>query len=253
MIKFAARTLSVLAVSSLPLTATLAVTTSAAFAKGKPETAGKPENTSKPENTGKPDKPDKPADTGKDQSSPASAMKSLNSLKRNINGLMNSIDPKLEGFRSYLLANEALQDAETLLAIAKGEFDAANAEYKAAYDALDLSGHPGVDLAALQTTLDGLVAPDPETATEEEIAAYNQQVEDLTAAMETIETYQTEYKELDDAMAAVIEASAGTTEEDLLQAFVEAMHASGQTDFTVDDITDEMLALFQSHIDNYLN
>ena len=237
MIKFAARTLSVLAVSSLPLTATLAVTTSAAYAKGKPETAGKPENTGKPE--GK----------GKSQGNPASAMKSLNSLKRNINGLMNSSDPKMEGFRSYLLANEALQDAEALLAIAQGEFDAA----EAAYDALDLSGHPGVDLAALQTTLDGLVAPDPETATEEEIAAYNQQVEDLTAAMETIETYQTEYKELDDAMAAVIEASAGTTEDDLLQAFVEGMHASGQTDFTVDDITDEMLAQFQSHIDNYLN
>ena len=237
MMKLAARTLAALAVSSLPITATLAVTTSAAFAKGKPETAGKPENTGKPE--GK----------GKSQGNPASAMKSLNSLKRNINGLMNSSDPKMEGFRSYLLANETLQDAEALLAIAQGEFDAAEAEY----NALELSGDPDADLAALQTTLDGLVAPDPETATEEEIAAHNQQVEDLTAAIGTVETYITESDELGDAAAAVIEASAGTTEEDLLQAFVEAMHASGQTDFTVDDITDEMLALFQSHIDNYLN
>jgi hypothetical protein len=248
--KSATRLMAALAISSLPMasitTAAVVVSANAAFAAGKPDKAGKPES------AGKPDKAGKPASAGKSDKAggkEASARKGLNSLRRNINGLMNSSDPKMAGFRNYLLANEALAGVQDLFDVAQGEFDQA----KTNYDALELSGDTTADLAALQGELDGLVAPDPETATEEEINAYNAQVTTLTTAIATVQTYVTEEAELAIAAAELAEATKGTTEEDMLQAFVEAMHASGQTDFEIEDITDDMLEMFQSHIDNYLN
>jgi len=116
-----------------------------------------------------------------------------------------------------------------------------------------MSGDTTADLAALQGELDGLVAPDPETANEEEINAYNAQVTALTTAITTVQTFITEEAELAVAAADLAEATNGTTEEDMLQAFVEAMHASGQTDFEIDDITEDMLEMFQRHIDDFLN
>lgn len=233
-----------LAVSALPMTsiATTAVVISAEAALA----AGKPDKPGKPGNSGKPEKADK---SNRGNGGSASVMKGLNSLKRNINGLMNSSDPKMEGFRNYLLASEALIGAQDMFAIAQGEFDTAKTEY----DAMGLTGDAQADLTALQAELDGLVAPDPETATEDEINAYNAKVAELTGSIATVQTFITETTELEEAAAAVAEASAGASEEEMLQAFVDAMHASGQTDFTLDDITDDMLALFQKHIDNYLN
>ena len=236
------KTISAIAIASLPMasvsSAALVISADLAFAKGKPENTGKPAKAGKPEKAG-----------NGNSGAKASQMKGLNSLKRNINGLMNSSDPKVAGFRSYLLANEALAGYEDLLAIAQGEYDTALADY----EALGLTGDAEADLAGLNDALTNLAAPDPETATQEEIDAYNAQVAALTQSISTVETYLTESTELGDATQAVADATAGTTQEDLLQAYVEAMHASGQTDFTVDDITDDMLALFQKHIDDYLN
>ncbi len=254
--KILSKSLAVMAVSSLPMTAiataTVLISADTALAAGKAEGKGKSDKGGKPGDKGKPETTGKPESTGQSGDSAgkqASAMKGLNSLKRNINGLMNSSDPKVAGFRDYLMANEALVDAEDLLAIAQGEFDAVNANYTA----LELTGDPETDLADLQSQLGGLTAPDPETATQEEIDAYNELVASLSDAIITVEIVIQKGAELGDALQAVADAFEGTTEEDLLQAFVEAMHASGQTDFTLDDITDEMLALFQRHIDAYLN
>ncbi len=242
MFKKLSRTLTAVIIAALPMasvsSATLVISADLAFAKGKPENTGKPAKAGKPEKAG-----------NGNSGAKASQMKGLNSLKRNINGLMNSSDPKIEGFRSYLLANEALDGFEDLLAIAQGEYDAALANY----ETLGLSGDAEADLAGLNDALAGLVAPSTETATQEEIDAFNAQVAALTDAIGTVQTYLTESTELGDATQAVEDATAGTTHDDLLQAYVEAMHASGQTDFAVDDVTDDMLALFQQHIDSYLN
>lgn len=248
--KSATRLMAALAISSLPMasitTAAVVVSANTAFAAGKPDKAGKPES------AGKPDKAGKPASAGKSDKAggkEASARKGLNSLRRNINGLMNSSDPKMAGFRNYLLANEALVGAQELFDGAQGAFNLAKADY----DALGMSGDATADLTALQGELDGLTAPDPETASEEEINAYTAQVQALNTSMATVQAYITEEAKLAVAAADLAEATKGTTEEDMLQAFVEAMHASGQTDFTAEDITADMLEMFQRHIDDYLN
>ena len=248
--KSASRLIAALAICSLPMasitTAAVVISANPAFAAGKQDKADKPANAGKPADKGKPASAGKSDKAGGKE---ASARKGLNSLRRNINGLMNSSDPKMEGFRSYLLANQALVGVQDLFDLAQGEFDQA----KTNYDALELSGDTTADLAALQGELDGLVAPDPETAAEEEINAYNAQVSALTTAITTVQTFITEEAELAVAAADLAEATNGTTEEDMLQAFVEAMHASGQTDFEIDDITEDMLEMFQRHIDDFLN
>lgn len=235
------------AIASLPMTgiasATLVLSADIAIAAGKSGDKGKSADKGKgksgDKSTGKPETANK--------GSEASARKGLNSLRRNINGLMNSSDPKMEGFRSFVLANAALSEATDLLALAQGEFDAAQADY----DSLELSGTATDDLAGLQAELDGLVEPDPDTATQEEIDAYNAAVEILTASIQVVEAYLIETDELAVAVQGVTDATVGTSEEDKLQAFVDAMHAAGQTDFTVDDITEDMLELFQKHLDSY--
>lgn len=231
----AARLIAAMAISTLPMasiaTAALMISADTAFAAGKTDKGGKSSD------RGKPDKGGKPEGRGKPESG-ASVLKGLNSLKRNINGLMNSSDPKMAGFQSYLLASAALAEFEELLATAQGEYDAAETAY------LELGLDTATEAAAHKTAMEAeLAGLDPES---EEYAA-------LSSKIATVQTYITESVDLSDAKAAVETATEGTTEEDMLQAFVDAMHASGQTDFTLDDITDEMLALFQLHIDDYLD
>lgn len=246
--KLLKNTATVLLVSALPLAgiaaAGLMASADVAYAKGKSDDKGGGKDKSKDRGNDK-DR-GKPDNAGKSNS--ANELKGLNSLRRNINGLMNSSDPKMAGFRDYLLANEALANAQDALAALQDGYATASADY----DALQLSGDPAFDLQALQSALDGLEAPGAD-ATQDQIDAYNAQVAQISSAISTVETFIDESADYDAAVQAVADATAGTTEEDKLQAFVQAMHASGQTDFTVDDITDEMLALFQSHIDDYLN
>ena len=187
------------AIASLPMTgiasATLVLSADIAIAAGKSGDKGKSADKGKgksgDKSTGKPETANK--------GSEASARKGLNSLRRNINGLMNSSDPKMEGFRSFVLANAALSEATDLLALAQGEFDAAQADY----DSLELSGTASDDLSALQAELDGLVEPDPDTATQEEIDAHNAAVESLTASIQVVETYLIEADELAVAVQGV--------------------------------------------------
>lgn len=236
-----------LAIATLPMSgmvsASLILSADIAFAAGKSDGKGKSGDKSKGKSgdktTGKPDS----AGVGNE----ASARKGLNSLRRNINGLMNSSDPKMDGFRSFVLANATLREATDLLALAQGEFDNAQSDY----DGLGLTGIATDDLAALQIELDGIVEPDADTATQEEIDAYNAAVSSLTESITVVEAYILESGELAEAVQGVADAEVGTSDEDRLQAFVDAMHAAGQTDFTIDDITDEMLEMFQKHLDGY--
>ena len=233
-------TLVAMAVSSMPL-ATISATALAfsaeiALAKDKSDKPGKPEDKGKEKS-----KPEK----GQGNGSTASALKGMNSLKRNINGLMNSSDPKREGFRSYIPANAALLAAQADLETAQGEYDLALENYMS----LSLSGVAADDLANLIAALEGLSAPDPATATEEELAAYQSQLAHLTQSIETVNAFIQETAELALVNQLATEALEGTTEEDMIEAFVAGMVSSGQSDFTAEDITPEMMALLQAQMD----
>lgn len=84
----------------------------------------------------------------------------LNSLKRNINGLMNSNDPKMAGIRAYVIANGTLVDAQAAFATADADLLAAQSAYDAlvaSYDATSLG-----DLEAELLAVNNLIAATPE-------------------------------------------------------------------------------------------
>ena len=95
------RALSTAAIAALPLTsvssAALVISADLAFAKGKPDSAGKPAK----------------AGNG-NAGTKAGLMKGLNSLKRNINGLMNGSDPKAAGFAAIFWQTRRLENTKSL-------------------------------------------------------------------------------------------------------------------------------------------
>lgn len=157
----------------------------------------------------------------------------LNSLKRNVNGLMNSSDPHMAGIRDYVTANAALDAAEAGLADAQADFSAASAAF-----------------SALSAGLEGYDDFDYATATPDEL---QQRLIDLQALADNAEA-QTEATQLEallatdeftafdaagaavmDAEDNVAEAEVGTSDADLQAALVAAANKDGQ-------ITPEILA-----------
>lgn len=241
-----------LALSALPLTvASIAFFAEPALAQGKSgQTPGKPEG----KGAGKPDRaaPGRQSSGSSGQDRAASGqqdtrqetgltrrdMRGLNSLRRNINGLMNSSDPKMEGFREFVRATSALETAEAGLAQVQGGYDAA----LAAYQTLGLSGDAPADLADLTNALANLQAPDPDIATQEELDAHAAELAALTDAIAVVTAYLGEAEIYAGAQQAVDAAAAETSEQAMIEAFVAAMQASGQADFTSEDITSDMMA-----------
>lgn len=247
--------------AALPLAATTTVGLFAlaepALAQGKSGSAGG----GKPEGKGA-GKPDRASSGGVSAGRPASAsasqgratessqpesretglsrsdLRGLNSLRRNINGLMGSSDPKMESFRAFVEATSALEEAEKGLAQVQGGYETA----LAAYESLGLSGDAAADLASLTGTLASLQAPDPETATQEELDAHAAQVAALTDAIDVVTAYLGEAEIYAIAKQAHDAAAAQTSEQAMIDAFVVAMQSSGQADFIADDITPEMMA-----------
>lgn len=107
----------------------------------------------------------------------------LNSLKRNINGLMNSNDPKMAGIRAYVIANGTLVDAQETLAVASADLTTAQSAYIALVTSLGVGGYPNLTPAGLQGELDAVnaalaAAPEDATLLEQQAA--------LTSAIATI-------------------------------------------------------------------
>jgi hypothetical protein len=166
----------------------------------------------------------------------------LNSLKRNVNGLMNSSDPHMAGIRDYVRANAALDEAEAALAIAQGNYDTALGDYNTLVGGTTFGGYdgyvyPDTSLATLEgrlETLEGAPITDPADPL---YAAYTAEVTSLQAVLESEQALAlgTATTELADAEDDVTEATAGTTDADLQAALADAANKDG-------DITPEMLA-----------
>jgi hypothetical protein len=87
----------------------------------------------------------------------------LNSLKRNINGLMNSSDPRMDGIREFIVASVALDAAEAESAAAIEAFLAAKGDYLDLLDELNLT--PDTTPASLREQIDAIVIPEDDPAT----------------------------------------------------------------------------------------
>ena len=73
----------------------------------------------------------------------------INSIGRNVNGLMNSKDPHLAAIRTYVLNSVELANAQTAADAARAAYDAALADYADA----GLTGDPATTLSQLTSAL----------------------------------------------------------------------------------------------------
>jgi hypothetical protein len=170
----------------------------------------------------------------------------LNSLKRNINGLMNSSDPKMDGIRAYIVANGTLVDAQAALEVADGDLAAAQGAYDALIVLLGVDGFADTSPAGLQAELDAVedllaatpegVDPDPALVEQQTllvgaIAAINgsQELADLISAIEAQVA----------AAGEVMLAEDAISEEALLEALLLAANPNRRSE---DYLTDEIMA-----------
>ncbi len=183
-------------------------------------------------------------------------LKGLNSLKRNINGLMNSSDPKMDGFRAFVLAGADAQAAQEALDSTQSDYDALAASYDALLGDLGLALPTDVSdydalLAGLQAISDS-TAPDPLDYTDDTgvfdqadyDAAVAQWTTDVTNAQQAIADYDAMLQSATDLASAQDDFDAATdavSEDALIQAIVDGLNATGAGPVGPDDVTQEML------------
>lgn len=166
----------------------------------------------------------------------------LNSLNRNVNGLMNSSDPHMAGIRDYVRANAALDAAEAALAEAQTDFATAQGAFDALAGGAALGGYdgfvyPDTTLATLEARLAVLEAAPITDPNDALAAAYAAEVATLQSILVSDEAVALDAATtaLVDAEADMVEATAGTTDADLEAALVVAANKG-------DQITPEILA-----------
>jgi hypothetical protein len=170
----------------------------------------------------------------------SSQLKGLNSLNRNINGLMNSSDPKMEPFRGFVSNSAELEGLKVALADAGANYDGSLADFLAAAGELGLSEDPATAQAELDVQLADLLASEPAI----DDAAYGDweaAVAAATDAQATLDQLAVDQAALDDAETAVADGEAATSEEAMIEAMVASLNATGAGPVTTEDITPEMV------------
>jgi len=175
----------------------------------------------------------------------------LNSLKRNINGMMNSSDPRMEGIREYILASAESEQAQLqaeLAEAATADAGAALGDYLS--QLLIDNGYEGSSLADLENRLAELEGA-PLLDTDEGFEEWQAEVDKLTATLEllaTDETLQGLQSDLSDAelLQAEIEAAAAelgeaSSDESLIAALLLAANDNRIAESGDDYLTPELL------------
>lgn len=159
----------------------------------------------------------------------------LNSLKRNINGLMNSSDPRMDGIRAFIIASAESEQIQLQLAdvlSSAGAAETALIEYfTTAFADLggDISTLEDLSLEGVQARLDVLNATVPLEG-DPEFEAWTAEVETLTLALEALQN-DTTLATLQDELAAASgkavetqaladELAAATDEQSLIEALL---------------------------------
>lgn len=200
----------------------------------------------------------------------------LNSLKRNVNGLMNSSDPRMTLVRQYVVDNAEYEIALANLAAAQETLGTAQGTFATlvggVVDTLDdtYPDYAGADYATLQSAYDDLLAnPVPEVAPEDpayaDYLAYQDELAAVGGALETINASPeaaeliTAQNDVTIAEGEALIAEEGTADEDLVAA-LEA--AANKNRLSEDYVSPEILEWakqtlgtgdYDGTIDDYLN
>lgn len=152
----------------------------------------------------------------------------LNSLQRNVNGLMNSSDPRMDQFRSFVEANAnlelalaALEEATTALETADGAYQSYVGELLVA-NGLDPAAFAGLDVPTLQARYDEIAALEPlegDPLYDEMLALDAVLVE--VGASQQLADLQSAQSIFDAAAGEAAAAEAGTGEADLVAALLD--------------------------------
>ncbi len=168
-----------------------------------------------------------------------SELKGLNSLKRNINGLMNSSDPKMAAFRDFVSASADLELAKEALAKVQSVYTQTSGDFLRMASDMGISSDPSTAQAELDTQMEDLLASEPEA----DDPAYTQWAEDaaaVTDAQSVMTRLNEDWASLQDAKSEVEGATAGTSEADMMDAIVAAINSTGAGPVTEADVTPEM-------------
>lgn len=177
----------------------------------------------------------------------------LNSLNRNINGLMNSSDPRLEGIRAFVEAGEDLAIAEANLAAATDALAAAQDLYDDYVDSFGLTPYAGdtsgfaytdTSLGALQDRLDALndiVALDPtNTDAAAEAAALDLAIQTISTSSE-LTTLSLAQTDVDTYTGEVAAGEAATSDDALTAALLVAANDNRVAEYGDDYVDAAML------------
>lgn len=177
----------------------------------------------------------------------ASALKSLNSLGRNPNGILNSSDPKMAPIKEYLSAVAEYESAEDALNAANSAYGDSYADLAAAAAALGLSSDPaswGSEIEQMSADL----AANPVAEGEPGYQDYLDQLAAVEQAQADYEQALADKAVLDAAAQDVADAEGAISDEALVDAIVAAQNATGNAPITADDVTPEMLNYAKSKL-----
>ncbi|SFB75296.1 hypothetical protein [Tropicimonas isoalkanivorans] len=170
-----------------------------------------------------------------------SELKSLNSLKRDLNGVMNSKDPKMEPFREYIQASAERETAMQSLIDAEKALAESSDVYAGYVDELGLD--PKLELAEeqLATRAAELAAlePDPDTP---EWDAWNADMQEVLDAQKALDQVAADTKLRNDSELALTDATLATNSTALRQAIADSYYATGQGPMTEADVSPEVEA-----------
>lgn len=161
-----------------------------------------------------------------------SKLAGLNSLNRNINGLMNSADPKMVEIRAFVQASAELAAAQIALTAANETLGTAQSNYDALVGSFGLTAFDGDPNAYSDTSLGGLqqrladlnaiILADPSNlAAADEANALALAIETVTMSGE-LAALQAAQTEVATQTAAVTAGLAATTDEMLIEALMVA-------------------------------
>ena len=166
----------------------------------------------------------------------------LNSLKRNINGLMNSNDPKMAGIRAYVIANGTLVDAQATLAVAGADLTSAQNAYIALVTSLGVGSYPNLTPAGLQSELDSVNAALAVSTDDPALLAQQAALTDAITAINASPELAALITASEDIVAAedgVFEAELAVSEDALREALLVAANPNRRSE---DYLTPEIMA-----------
>jgi hypothetical protein len=171
----------------------------------------------------------------------------LHSLNRNINGMMNSSDPRMDGVREFIVASGELEAATADLADATEARDQAQLAYDALIEELALTGYDDVSPGALQDRLDeiaGVLRDPPDDVTDDEIAALTEEQTLLQGIVDSTEatTLVARQGEVDDLEGKVAALEDATDDASLREALETAANPNRE-------VTDEVFDWASARVD----